>query len=415
MALPQQFQDLLRKHQHCSLTELEARVAALDTSAEARQGRRVWFHLRDAGYRASEELYGPEEDEAKRRRVEGLREEMRAYHAAQGAACAHAVQYAHPLELSQRVRAELSRQLALDLPRPLESASAQESAAQVALQARLLASFVELRDPRRERTTHALLQDLVWGTGGNTVALVGPEGSGKSSICACIAQHAAERAELGLVLMHFVQCSEQSRKPEAVMRRMLEAVKAKLGDALADIPVPDTLAALSQALSLALDLADARLAQDNAWGLLIIDAVDRLEYAEELGALAVSWLRWKMPDRINLIVSFGNKELPWLRFVQESVDRHASGGGGLLPNNATPPIRSRADAPKSPGVVGWRRAQSRKLTGEATTVHVRHVPVVSIEDGIKIVVKYLEAYDIRLSSDICASLKEWLELENSGA
>ena len=80
---------------------------------------------------------------------------------------------------------------------------------------------------------------------------------------------------------------------------------------------------VSHSLQLTLRAASSQLVRENKIGIIIIDAIDRLEDMDAFGMVAFSWIKRPMPLNINLVISFADVGIEWLKYVWDPAPDHA--------------------------------------------------------------------------------------------
>lgn len=283
----------------------------------------MWFHLREDGYvpqlvadgmvkrrKARDAARYLSEDDIKGAKARRLRREILVLSARpeEEGGCGRGeaeVLYREPKEVAERIGRDLVAALAEDLPAECRSLWAVENFDQAAAARALLRTFVK-GDAYVE-----LERQIIGARGaGRTHAIVGPEGSGKSSMCAHLDMSARENKGLGdaqidFVHMHMAGCSRYGANPLFVMRRIMHELKGHFEEGAPESTrwpdVPTTPAEALNQLDVFLRLAGQALAARGALGLIIVDGVDKLDTHSGGGPAALVWLKWKMPFNILLV------------------------------------------------------------------------------------------------------------------
>lgn len=352
------FRDIIETYNDRSITEIEIRTAVLNCRPEDRVGRRFWFHLREEGFIPSNLVHGKEverderdtskflsEDDVKGAKVRALRSQMLALSSrptAEGG-CGRGeemVVYKEPAEVAKRIGLDLLAAVEEDLPGARRSLWEQEDWDQHD------ASRVLLRTFYRSRQYDALEMTLLQNPQRNTHAIIGPEGSGKSSFCASLgrtatrwvkggsetpgdrlekAHSAPDGVNLEFVHTHMAGCSRYGGKPVFVTRRLMQFFKRHFS---LDLEIPSKpIEALNQ-LDVFLRLVGSLLTKSGKVGLIILDGIDKLDGGAG-GSAALPWLKWKMPDNIHLVLSFA--QIDKTRQVMGIVDTASTHALGLAP------------------------------------------------------------------------------------
>ena len=262
-----------------SVTELEFVYGALESSAPA---SRAAFFLRDPAWalaRGAEFLCESDGDAA---RLSLLRDRVLA------SGCAVQA-YANPEDLADLLTERLWAWIEADHPQSeCGDPSARERRFHAAFAARAAAGCVCRGDLVDEIRTRSMDDHA---SGGRLVSVVGPEGSGKSTLVAAAVARCREAGPAVDCFEHHVGCSRESVEIDRVLRRLGEWCLGRTieeqGYAELARSVPDWLAALS-----------ARLASDGRRGLIVFDGLECLHGPEHL-----PWLPAIIPAGITVLVS----------------------------------------------------------------------------------------------------------------